>query len=107
MRVNQQPEKRRLPQSAFSLSLAPAFSPLPICVTLLRMTWHSHLLLALAALIHLGLLAGWRWQRPLVPHFFDTTVLSGGRGLDFYAIYQAGYNARHGADVYESERILV
>jgi hypothetical protein len=26
-------------------------------------------------------------------------VLSGGRGLDFYAIYQAGYNARHRADI--------
>jgi hypothetical protein len=45
------------------------------------------------------MLAGWRWQMPLVPYFFDATVLSGGRGLDFYAIYQAGYNARHRADI--------
>jgi hypothetical protein len=60
-------------------------------------------LLALAALVHLGLLVGWRWQLPLVPYFFDATVLSGGRGLDFYAVYQAGYNARHGRDVYEGD----
>jgi hypothetical protein len=63
------------------------------------MKWHSRLLLGLAALVHPGLLAGWRWQTPLVPYFFDATVLSGGRGLDFYAIYQAGYNARHRADI--------
>src|SRR3972149_1646029 len=67
------------------------------------MKWSSRFLLALAALVHLGLLVGWRWQMPLVPYFFDATVLSGGRGLDFYAVYQAGYNARHGADVYESD----
>ncbi|MBF8285375.1 MAG: hypothetical protein HW378_4290 [Anaerolineales bacterium] len=67
------------------------------------MKWSSRFLLALAALVHLGLLVGWRWQMPLVPYFFDATVLSGGRGLDFYSIYQAGYNARHGADVYESD----
>jgi len=34
-------------------------------------------ILALAALIHLGLLAGWRWQMPLVPYFFDATVGAG------------------------------
>ncbi len=67
------------------------------------MKWSSRFLLALAALIHLGMLIGWRWQRPLVPYFFDATVLSGGRGLDFYSIYQAGYNARHGADIYEGD----
>src|SRR3989304_2919011 len=65
---------------------------------LARMKWSSRFLLALAALIHLGMLIGWRWQQPLVPYFFDATVLSGGRGLDFYSVYQAGYNARHGAD---------
>jgi hypothetical protein len=65
------------------------------------MKWSSRLLLALAALIHVGMLIGWRWQMPLVPYFFDSTVLSGGRGLDFYSIYQAGYNARNGEDVYE------
>ena len=67
------------------------------------MKWSSRFLLAFAALIHLGMLIGWRWQTPLVPYFFDATVLSGGRGLDFYSIYQAGYNARHGADVYEGD----
>src|ERR671910_826488 len=56
----------------------------------------SWVLLAASVLLHLGLLVGWRWQLPLVPYFFDSTVLSGGRGLDFYAVYQAGYNARHG-----------
>lgn len=67
------------------------------------MKWRSWLLLALAAVIHLVMLVSWRWQMPLVPYFFDATVLSGGRGLDFYSIYQAGYNARHGADVYEGD----
>ncbi len=67
------------------------------------MKWPSRLLLALAALIHVGMLIGWRWQMPLVPYFFDSTVLSGGRGLDFYSIYQAGYNARHGVDIYEGD----
>ncbi len=61
----------------------------------------SWVILAVAGLLHLGLLIGWRWQLPLVPYFFDATVLSGGRGLDFYSIYQAGYNARHGWDIYE------
>jgi Glycosyltransferase family 87 len=63
----------------------------------------SWLLLACAGLLHLGLLIGWRFQTPLVPYFFDATVLSGGRGLDFYSIYQAGYNARHGLDIYEGD----
>jgi hypothetical protein len=63
----------------------------------------SWLILACAGLLHLGLLAGWRFQTPLVPYFFDATVLSGGRGLDFYSIYQAGYNARHGQDIYEGD----
>jgi hypothetical protein len=63
----------------------------------------SWLLLACAALLHLGFLVGWRWQYPVVPYFFDATVLSGGRGLDFYSIYQAGYNARHGWDIYEAD----
>jgi hypothetical protein len=67
------------------------------------MNWRSRLLLALAAVVHLGMLIGWRWQTPLVPYFFDATVLSGARGLDFYSIYQAGYSARHGADVYEGD----
>ena len=62
----------------------------------------SWLLLA-ATLLHLGLLVGWRWQLPLVPYFFDATVLSGGRGLDFYSIYQAGHNARHGLDIYAGD----
>jgi hypothetical protein len=39
--------------------------------------WRSRLLLALATLVHPGLLFGWRWQTPLVPYFFDATVLSG------------------------------
>ena len=68
--------------------------------TMRRGSW---LLLACAGLLHLGLLIGWRWQTPLVPYFFDATVLSGGRGLDFYSIYQAGYNARHGLDIYEGD----
>ena len=63
----------------------------------------SWLILACASLLHLGLLVGWRWQAPLVPYFFDATVLSGGRGLDFYSVYQAGYNARHGQDIYEGD----
>jgi hypothetical protein len=63
----------------------------------------SWALLAASALLHLGLLVGWRWQLPLVPYFFDATVLSGGRGLDFYSIYQAGHNARHGLDIYEGD----
>jgi hypothetical protein len=63
----------------------------------------SWLILACASLLHLGLLVGWRWQQPLVPYFFDATVLSGGRGLDFYSIFQAGYNARHGRDIYEGD----
>jgi Glycosyltransferase family 87 len=63
----------------------------------------SWLILACASLLHLGLLIGWRFPTPLVPYFFDATVLSGGRGLDFYSIYQAGYNARHGQDIYEGD----
>lgn len=63
-------------------------------------TW---LWLGLAVAGHVGLLVGWRWQTGLVPYFFDATVLSGGRGLDFYSIYQAGYNARHGVDIYEND----
>ena len=73
------------------------------CATLPGVKGSSRLLLAVAALIHLAMLVGWRWQMPLVPYFFDATVLSGGRGLDFYSIYQAGYNARHGADIYEGD----
>ena len=64
---------------------------------------HSWLILACAGLLHLGLLIGWRFQTPLAPYFFDATVLSGGRGLDFYSIYQAGYNARHAQDIYEGD----
>jgi len=67
------------------------------------MKWSSRFLLTLAVLIHAAMLIGWRWQMPLVPYFFDSTVLSGGRGLDFYSIYQAGYNARNGTDVYEGD----
>lgn len=67
------------------------------------MRWPARLLLFAALLVHGGMLLGWRWQNPLVPYFFDATVLSGGRGLDFYSIYQAGYNARHGADIYEGD----
>jgi hypothetical protein len=63
----------------------------------------SWVILGVAAALHLGLLAGWRWQLPLVPYFFDATVMSGRRGLDFYSIYQAGYNARHGRDIYEGD----
>lgn len=63
----------------------------------------SWLILAVAGLLHIGLLIGWRFQAPLVPYFFDATVLSGGRGLDFYSIYQAGYNARQGWDIYEGD----
>jgi hypothetical protein len=39
------------------------------------MKWHSRLLLDLDALNYL--LAGWRWQRPPVPYFFDTTTNRG------------------------------
>lgn len=67
------------------------------------MRWSTRLLLLIAVLVHGGMLLGWRWQNPLVPYFFDATVLSGGRGLDFYSIYQAGYNARQGADIYEGD----
>src|SRR5689334_8874063 len=67
------------------------------------MQWSSRLLLTLAALFHVAMFIGWRWQMPLVPYFFDSTVLSGGRGLDFYSIYQAGYNARGGVDIYEGD----
>ncbi len=63
----------------------------------------SWLILIAAGLLHIGMLVGWRFQTPLVPYFFDATVLSGGRGLDFYSIYQAGYNARHGQDIYEGD----
>src|SRR5258708_15676806 len=63
----------------------------------------SWIILACAGLLHVGLLIGWRFQTPLVPYFCDATVLSGGRGLDFYSIYQAGYNARHGQDIYEGD----
>jgi hypothetical protein len=63
----------------------------------------SWLILAAAVLLHIGMLIGWRFQAPLVPYFFDATVLSGGRGLDFYSIYQAGYSARHGQDIYEGD----
>jgi hypothetical protein len=69
----------------------------------LGVKWSSRLVLVVAAIIHVAMLIGWRWQTPLVPYFFDATVLSGGRGLDFYSIYQAGYNARHGADIYEGD----
>jgi hypothetical protein len=43
------------------------------------MKWRSRLLLAPAAVIHLGLLVGWRWrwQMPPVPYFFDTTMNRG------------------------------
>jgi len=41
------------------------------------MIWRSRLLLAPATIIHLGLLAGWRWQTPLVPYIFDTTMNRG------------------------------
>ena len=41
------------------------------------MKWQSRLVIGLAALIHLGLLADWRWQMPPVPYFFDARVLSG------------------------------
>src|SRR5579859_4652473 len=68
-----------------------------------RLKTISWLILVGAGLLHLGLLAGWRFQTPLVPYFFDATVLSGGRGLDFYSIYPAGYNARHGQDIYEGD----
>jgi len=67
----------------------------------------SWLILVCACLLHAGLLVGWRFQAPLVPYFFDATVLSGGRGLDFYSVYQAGYNARHGQDIYEGDPVLV
>ena len=67
----------------------------------------SWLILACAGLLHVGLLIGWRFPAPLMPYFFDATVLSGGRGLDFYSIYQAGYNARHGQDIYEGDPALV
>jgi hypothetical protein len=63
----------------------------------------SWLILVAAATVHLGLLLGWRFQTRLIPYFFDATVLSGGRGLDFYSLYQAGYNARHGLDIYEGD----
>lgn len=69
----------------------------------LKLRWSSWLILACAGVLHLGLLVGWRFQTPVVPYFFDATVLSGGRGLDFYSIYQAGYNARHGQDIYEGD----
>jgi hypothetical protein len=59
-------------------------------------------LLVVALAVHLAMLAGWRWPFPVAPYFFDSTVLSGGRGLDFYSIYQAGYNARHSVDIYEN-----
>jgi hypothetical protein len=72
-------------------------------VKVLRLRRSSWALLGTAAVLHLGVLIGWRWQLPLVPFFFDATVLSGGRGLDFYSIYQAGYNARHGLDIYEGD----
>jgi hypothetical protein len=49
------------------------------------MKWRSRLLLALAVLVHLGLLAGWRWQRPLVLYFFGATELGGGRGRLYLA----------------------
>jgi hypothetical protein len=63
----------------------------------------SWFILLAAGVLHGALLIGWRWQQPLVPYFFDATVLSGARGLDFYAMYQAGYNARHAHDVYEAD----
>jgi hypothetical protein len=59
-------------------------------------------LLVVAIALHFAMLAGWRWQYPVTPYFFDATVLTGGRGIDFYSIYQAGYNARHGLDIYEN-----
>jgi hypothetical protein len=39
------------------------------------MKWRSRLLLA--ALVHPGMLFGWRWQMPPVPYFFDTTMNRG------------------------------
>jgi hypothetical protein len=60
-------------------------------------------MLVVAVIVHLAMLIGWRWQYPVAPYFFDATVLTGGRGIDFYSIYQAGYNARHGIDVYEND----
>jgi hypothetical protein len=70
------------------------------------MSRSSYLLLALATLVHLTLLVSWR-QGFLVPLFFDATVLSGGRGLDFYAVYQAGSNILHGIDVYELDPAII
>src|SRR5262245_33562781 len=71
------------------------------------MKWSARFLLLAAVLVHGGMLVGWRWQNALVPYFFDATVLSGGRGLDFYAIDQAGYNAAQGADIYEGDSAKV
>jgi len=41
------------------------------------MKWRSRLLLALATLVHPGMLFGWRRQTPLVPYFFGTTMNRG------------------------------
>jgi len=72
------------------------------------MRWSARLLLLAALVAHGGMLVGWRWQNPLTPYFFDATVMDGRRGLDFYSIYQAGYNARHGWDIYEGAiRVLM
>lgn len=62
-----------------------------LMTVILALSWHGLMLF------------GWRWQQPFVPYFFDATVLSGQRGLDFYSIYQAGYNARQGWDIYEND----
>lgn len=69
----------------------------------------SYFFLILAIAVHLTMLASWRqvWQGLLVPLFFDAQILSGGRGLDFYAVYQAGSNILHGVDVYEADPALI
>lgn len=64
-------------------------------------SWARWVLLALAIVFHLSMLVSWRagfWH----PFTFDSTATRGWRGWDFYAVVQAGHNARTGISVYES-----
>ncbi|NLV73937.1 MAG: DUF2029 domain-containing protein [Chloroflexi bacterium] len=66
--------------------------------------WHV-LVLTGALIFHVSLLVSWRtglWNR----YTFDSVATHGRKGWDFYALYQAGYNARHGISVYSSDEIV-
>ncbi|MCE5260216.1 MAG: hypothetical protein LLG44_14335 [Chloroflexi bacterium] len=64
------------------------------------------ILLVIAVIFHASLLVSWRtglWNR----YTFDTTATHGRKGWDFYALYQAGNNALHGLNLYETDSSVI